>query len=435
MTLAGLTSNGMGAEGPMRVIVVGGGIVGVTTAYFLNRRGHEVLVLDRAEGVGTGASFANGGLLTPSMADPWNAPGCWRVLLASLFRSDAPLQLRVNALPGLLQWGVQFLLNSRATVFERNALTNLRLALYSRQLMATLRQQTGFDYGHGAQGSLRIFRDTAAFEQAQRLAEKRATEGLTFQRLTPEQTVALEPVLAPLKAELAGGMLYQADENGDAHRFCVSLAQRATAAGVEFRFNTQAGSLETRAGGIAAIRTQNERLTADRYIVAAGSLSTELLRDVGIALPVRPVKGYSLTLSNVAAEITLRTPIIDDQMHAVVVPFGNAIRVAGTAEFAGYDHSIPEARVRNLMTLAREVLPHEYVEAASKRLWCGLRPMSADGVPIVGATPIPNLFVNTGHGHLGWTLAAGSAQLITEIVSGDAPTTDPAPVALTRFAA
>ncbi len=417
----------------MKVIIIGSGLIGVTTAYFLRRRGHEVTVIDREEGPALETSFANGALLTPSMAEPWNAPGCWRVLLASLGRSDAGMQLRLRALPALAGWGVTFLRNSRAAKFERNAITNLRLALYSLKVMDSLRQQVRIEYGRAARGTLRVFRDRAASDRAAAAANRLLSEGLSFRRLSTAETVELEPALAPIGKQLTGAIHYETDETGDAYRFCVALADHARQQGVEFHFRTEVSSLEMRSRRVTAVMSERERFVGDHYIVAAGSYSTSLLHRLGVHLPVRPVKGYSLTIDSNQGPQAPRIPIVDDHLHAAVVPLEGAIRVVGTAEFAGYDRTPNPNRTRNLLGLLQDLLPQAQFAPATAKPWCGLRAMSADGVPIIGLTPVSNLLVNTGHGHLGWTMAAGSAQLLADLVSKDSPSIDPAPFALARF--
>lgn len=417
----------------MRVVIIGGGLIGVTTAYFLSLRGHEVAVVEREKGPGEGASLANGALLTPSMSDPWNSPGSWRVLLASLGRSDAPLQLRLRTLPSLLRWGVTFLRNSRTKEFERNTISNLRLAVLSMEIMQRLRRQTAIEFGHAARGTLRIFRNAEALESASASAGRLTCEGLSFRTLSTQATIDMEPALAPIASELAGALYCAVDESGDAYRFCVALAELARLQGVEFRFNTAVSSLEMRSGLLSAVASGRERFVADRYVVAAGCLSTPLLRPIGIRLPVQPAKGYSLTFRQPPTSIPLRIPVIDDHLHAGVVPLENAIRVVGTAEFSGFDKTLDPARVGNLAAFVKRVLPMGSLDATSASAWCGLRPMSADGVPIIGATPVPNLLLSTGHGHLGWTMAAGSGHLLAAMVSGESPPIDISPFSLSRF--
>jgi len=414
----------------MKVVIIGAGLIGVSTAYFLRLRGHEVTVIEREEGAGLQTSFANGALITPSMPEPWNAPGCWRLLLASLARSDAPLQLRLRALPHLLGWGMQFLRNSSPERYQESTVRNVRLALFSLDILQNLRRQTGIEYGATARGSLKLFRSGQALNDALRGAEHLLAEGLKLRRLSREETVELEPALVPIHEQLAGAIHYPADETGDAHRFCGALAELARQRGVNFSFGTSVSRFEVSSGRVVAMQTEQERLIAEQYVVAAGSYSTALLQALGVQLPVRPAKGYSVTFEG---SRTLRVPIVDDDMHAAIVPVGNATRVAGTAEFAGFDLTIRPERVRNLRKLAQKILPGAGLDVATAQPWCGLRPMSADGVPIIGATTIPNLWLNTGHGHLGWTMAAGSGQLLAELLSGETPGLDPQPYSLARF--
>ena len=417
----------------MKALIIGGGLIGVTSAHFLARRGWEVTVLDRQQGPGQETSFANGSLLTPSMPEPWNAPGSWKMLLASLGRSDSPLKLRLKALPHLGSWGVGFLRNSTPALYERNTVRNLRLALHSLEVLASLRRETGIEYGGASNGSLRVIREPAALERALAWGERLRPEGLTFRRLTADEVIALEPALAPVGRQLAGGIHYPVDEIGNAYKFCVGLAAHARRAGVEFRFGTPVTGLEVRRGSITAVRSGAERFTADRYVVAAGSYSPLLLDQVGVKVPVRPAKGYSLTFEHPRLDPPFTMPICDDDFHAVVVPLEGVIRVAGTAEFTGYDLSLPEGRIENLLRLVRQVLPAAGLERSQAQPWCGLRPMSADGVPIIGATPVGNLWLSTGHGHLGWTMAAGSGQLLSDLLTGGSPGVNPDAYALARF--
>lgn len=417
----------------MKIAVIGCGLIGITTAYFLHRRGHEVTVFERAEGPARETSFANGGMLTPGMCDPWNAPGSWRVLLRSLGRSDAALQLRVKTLPRLMGWGTSFLRNSTAEAFARNHRSNLRLARYSLDVMQRLRQETQIEFGRAARGSVGVFRDRSAWDHAWQAAEKLRPDGLKARRLSVQELMEIESALQPIGTQLSGAIYYESDEVGDAHQFCVALAAHAREQGVDFRFGTDVSSLAISGRKVAAIVAGGERFVADRYVVAAGSYSTLLLKQAGVRLPIQPAKGYSITFANANARVGLRRPIIDHHLHAVIVPFEDgSLRAAGTAEFAGYDRTLSEARVRNLIGLMQEILPQAHWDVAAAKPWCGLRPSSPDGVAIIGPTPIANLWINSGQGHLGWTLAAGSAQLFTDLLSADAPAIDPKPYALAR---
>ena len=283
----------------MKALIIGSGLIGITSAYFLSRCGWEVTVLDRQEGPGLETSFANGSLLTPSMPEPWNAPGSWRVLLASIGRADSPLKLRLGALPHLGRWGIEFLRNSSPENYERNTLKNLNLALHSLAVLRSLRQETGIQYGCASHGSLRVIRDPAALERALAWGDRlRAANGPAFRRLTPDEIVAMEPALAPIGGQLAGGIHYPADEIGNAYEFCVGLADQARRSGVDFRFRTPVSTIEVRQGNVTAVLSGETRFTADRYIVAAGSYSPLLLKQLGLNLPIRPAKGYSLTFEN-----------------------------------------------------------------------------------------------------------------------------------------
>lgn len=417
----------------MKAIIVGCGLIGVTTAYFLQRNGYEITVIDRAGGPGRETSFANGALLTTGMAEPWNTPGCWRALLGSLGRPDAAVRLRLRALFGMAGWGAAFLRNSASMAFERNARSNLRLAQHSLDVMKLLRQQSGIEYSRAARGSLKIFRDRATLDRALEATTLLTAEKVSFQRLTGRELIELEPALRPIIRDLVGAIHYENDETGDAYHFCVALAGHARQLGVKFHFLTEATALEFGSGQVTAVVTGRDRFVANQYIVAAGSYSTPLLRTVGIRLPVRPAKGYSVTFNTCDGQPSLKIPVIDDHWHAAVVPVDGAIRVAGTAEFAGYDLTLQPSRIRNLEKLLREVLPEAKLNLSAPKVWCGLRPMTADGVPIIGSTSISNLLVNTGHGHLGWTMAAGSGKLLADLVSGQSPAIDPTPYFFSRF--
>ena len=417
----------------MKALIIGSGLIGTTSAYFLARRGWEVSVLDRQEGPGRETSFANGSLLTPSMPEPWNAPGSWRLLLKSLPRSDSALKLRLKALPQLAGWGLGFLRNSSPARYRRNSLRNLKLALHSVQVMEELRREINIEYGGASPGTLRVIRDPAALARALAWAEELRAEGMTYRPLSATQVVELEPALAPIGGQLAGGIHYPVDEMGNAYKFCVALADHARRAGVEFLFQTPVTRIELDKGRVAAVLSGERRFTADRYVVAAGSYTPLLLKRLGLSLPVKPAKGYSITFERPPLDPPFRVPVADDDFHAVVVPLENVIRVAGTAEFTGYDLALTEARIANLLTLVNQVLPNGGFERSQATAWCGLRPMSVDGVPIIGPTPIANLWTNTGHGPLGWTMAAGSGHLLADLMTGGSPAVEPEAYALARF--
>jgi D-amino-acid dehydrogenase len=323
--------------------------------------------------------------------------------------------------------------NSTAARYERNTVKNLTIALHSLEVLASIRQETGIEYGFSSRGSLRVVRNPAALERALAWAEHLRAHGLTFRRLTGDEIVAMDPALAPIGHQLAGGIHYPIDEIGNAYKFTVGLADHARRSGVDFRFRTSVTGIEMRQGKVAAVLSGGSRFTADCYVIAAGSYSPLLLKQLGIKLPVRPAKGYSITFEHSQLAPPFRQPVADDDFHAVVVPLEKVIRVAGTAEFTGYDLSLPEARIQNLVRLVNLVLPEGRFERAQAKPWCGLRPMSVDGVPIIGRTPIGNLWLNTGHGPLGWTMAAGSGQLLADLLTGGSPRVSADDYGLARF--
>ncbi len=402
----------------MRAVVVGAGLLGLTTALFLKRLGADVVVVDRAEGPGAGTSFANGGLLTPSMADPWNAPGILGKMIHWIGDESAPVLLRPQALPALGAWGVAFLLQSRPQRFRENLLRNVRLANHSLSVMAGLRDEYELAYDGACSGSLKLLRDEASLEQAIDMAESLASHGVRFTALDRAQTVAREPALATIVDEIAGGVFFPDDECGDAYRFCEAMAALLRRMGVSLRFGLEVKSLQRDGARLTGAVTARGVLESDIFVVAAGSYSTPLLRPLGLRLPVRPAKGYSITVPTESWRLPPRLPVVDDALHAVVVPIGERIRVAGTAEFAGFDRVLRQERIDNLRFLLQQTYPDFAASLDPERIqaWTGLRPMSADGVPLIGATSIENLFLNTGHGHLGWTLAAGSAQALAHLI-------------------
>lgn len=420
----------------MKVLIVGSGVIGVTTAYFLAHAAHEVTVVDRCAEPGMGASFANGGLLTPSMADPWNAPGTFGNLLRWIGRDDAPMLLRLRALPQLIGWGMRFLRNSSPARFSANLRRNLHLAQYSLDVLRGLQQSTPLSFDQTNSGTLMIFRTRASFEASlQRCAELRPL-GLSSEPVSERSRVLdLEPALQAIGSQLVGGIYYPDDCSGDARQFAVSLADQAKRLGVRFVFDADVTAIAKTRDRITSVTTAAGPLVADAYVIAAGAFSTSLLRPTGIRVPVAPAKGYSITFARSENHSPPRMPVVDNDLHAAVTPMGQSLRVAGTAEFDGLSADIRVARVRTLTSLFEQLYPHHPLpqEQRGLREWTGFRPMSADGVPIIGRTRIHNLFLNIGHGHLGWTMAAGSGRALSDLISERRPHIDLEPYALRRF--
>lgn len=417
-----------------RVIVVGGGLSGVVTAYELVHLGYDTLLLEQREGIALETSYANGSLLTPSMADPWNAPGVYRHLVASLFSRHSAMKLRLSAIPSLAGWGLRFLRHSSVALHDAATKASFALAKYSVERTGELRERLSLRYDATTVGTLKIFRTEAAMEGSLSVAAKLAPLGLRFQVLDRDGVVADEPALADIRDQITGALRFPDDESGDAHQFCNQMATAFVRAGGVIKTNTRVGDIALERGSVSGVLIGNRVERADIVVVAAGNASVQLVKPLGLSLPIRPAKGYTITFDTSSIQFRPVIPIIDDALHAAIVPIGDRLRVAGTAEFAGNNQRIRKDRVENLLGLLATVLPRvaEKLSYETAQPWAGLRPMSADGLPFIGPTHLRGLYVNTGHGHLGWTLAAGSACLLGGLVGGAVPDIDPTPYRATR---
>ena len=406
-----------------KALVIGGGLIGVSTAWYLAERGFSVTLLERREGSALETSYANGGLVTPSQSDPWNAPGTLTQMLRWLGREDSPLLLRPRALPGMWRWGLRFLLGSRAAPWWRATETSLRLGLYSARCLRQLRGTLGLEYEHLGAGTLKIYRDAASLEHSTLLVKSLAPAGLNCRILDTAEAVSLEPLLAPLQHELAGAIHYPDDESGDAHLFTRALESHAQAAGVQFRYGVTVTGLRVEGGQVRGARTEQGGFEGDACVVAAGCASPALLKPLGLSLPIYPVKGYSITLPAIGWKRKLGIPLVDFSRKIVVTPLGDRLRIAGTAEFAGFDTSLNPRRGASILNHALDLIPElaDQVEHAQVQHWAGLRPMTPDGPPVLGATPYRGLYINAGHGPLGFTHAAGSGRAVADLVAGRSP--------------
>lgn len=409
----------------MSIVVIGAGIVGLASARFLLAEGcRNVVVVDLAPGPGEGTSFANGALLHPSAVEPWNSPGIGGYLLRHLGREDAAVLLRASALPSLLGWGIRFVRESTTARFRANALANTALALYSMRCL----REIGIDpsrFEHCGLGSLTVLRDSPSLQAASEWAESMATAGVRHRVLDRDALLAAEPALGPVAHQLTGAIHNLDDETGDCHRFCQSLASELAGAGVEMRWATGVDRIEVGRPGVRGVRLRDgRRIEAHAVVLAAGPHSTALAAPLGLRLPVRPAKGYSLTYSVAADAGVPRLPVIDRALHVAVTPLGTGerrrLRVAGTAEFCGNDLQVVPDRVANLSRLAARLYPRALQGTASPQAWTGLRPVCADGRPLVGRTRVPGLWLNTGHGHMGWTVGAACGRLLAQRMNGRA---------------
>ena len=411
------------------VIVVGGGVIGVASAYEFARRGCRTTLIEARAGVGLETSHANGGLLMPSMADPWNSPGVRRHIVSSLVSRHAPMRLRLGALPFLGSWGLRFLRHSRPSAYMAATRGSFVLARYSLERTRELRKCLSLDYDASTQGTLKLFRDERAMSDRLAIVEPLVKLGLRFEPLDGDGVVAAEPALAQVRAAIAGGMRFPDDESGDAFKFCKALKEQFERAGGEVvAARPVLGVLQER-NRVTGVRTAAGDLRAEIVVVAAGNRTGALVRELRIPVAVRPVKGYTLTFDVSGLEGCPAIPVVDDALHAAVTPLGARLRLAGTAELAGNDLKIRRERIDNLVNFLGQLYPRlrARLNPSSGYAWTGLRPVSADGLPLIGPTRIPGLFLNTGHGHLGWTLANGSAGLLADLALGAPAAIDPAP--------
>jgi D-amino-acid dehydrogenase len=415
------------------VIVIGGGLAGLASAYALHEAGYGVRVLERREDVALETSFANGGILTPSMPDPWNAPGVHWQLLRWLGREDAPMLLRPRAIPGYLGWGLRFLAASAPRSYHASMQANYRLCAYSLERLRAWRTTLGLEYAVGTLGTLEVYRNPASFAQAVAEVRSLAPLGLVGEPLDPAATARLEPLLDEIRGDLVGAIHFPRDESGDALLFCRALRARLEARGVEVQVETPVRTVRVSAGRAVGVETAGGFVPGSHVVVAGGPWSTALLAACGVRVHVRPVKGYSLSVP-IDPDAGPRHALSDDSLHAVMTPLGTTLRLAGTAEFSGWDVSLRPGRIQALWRLLAALSPTlaRTVDRSGAQPWCGLRPMSADGRPYIGPTPVAGLYVNTGHGHLGWTQAAGSATLLAQQICGTPVAIDPRPFALTR---
>lgn len=404
----------------MKVIVLGAGVLGVTSAWYLAKAGHEVTVIDRQPGPALETSFANAGEISPGYSSPWAAPGIPLKALKWMFQRHAPLVIQPKLDWQRISWMARMLANCTSSAYAINKSRMVRLAEYSRDCLGELRAETGIEYDQRMQGTLQVFRKPEQMDAAAKDIEVLRADGVPFEVLDRAGCVAAEPGLAASAERIVGGLRLPGDETGDCFKFTNRLAAMAEAAGVTFRWGVSIEALEAEGGRISAVRTNHGPMTADRYVLAMGPHSPLLVKHLGLNLPIYPLKGYSLTID---IEDESRAPVstvMDETYKVAITRLGDRIRVGGLAEIAGYDLTL---NPRRRATLAKSVgeLFGGSGDPDKAQFWTGLRPMTPDGTPIVGATPIPNLFLNTGHGTLGWTMSAGSSRLIADLISGRSP--------------
>ena len=411
----------------MRVLVLGAGVVGTATAWYAAKSGHEVVVVERREGAGLETSFANGGQISAGHAEPWANPGAPLKIARWLARADAPLLFRLRADPAQWAWGLRFLYECTPGRTRENIRDILALSLFSRGELRALREETGIQYDQLTNGILHYYTEDKEFEAAAEAAELMRRHGLDRELKTADEAVAIEPALDHARDRIVGATYIASDESGDAHLFTRNLAALCASKGVEFRYNHAILGMRAEGRRIAGVVVKGpgdeETLKADAYVVALGSYSPLLTRPIGLDLPVYPAKGYSATIEIADDAAAPHVSLTDDEAKIVIARLGQRLRVAGTAELAGYSTGLNPVRCEALVRRAREFFPQagHYERAV---FWAGLRPSTPSNVPLVGGTPFANLYLNTGHGTLGWTMACGSGSALADILSGRRPPID-----------
>lgn len=416
----------------MKVVVLGSGIIGTSSAWFLNKAGHEVTVIERQPGVAQETSFANGCQISVSHAEPWANPSAPQKILKWLGREDAPLLYRFR--PEWLQWkwAMQFLRECAPAHTAYNIRQIVAIAEYSRQTLLSVRQETGIEYDQLSRGILHFYTDPKEFEHSQAIARVMHNLGCPRQSIGTDEVVRIEPALSGMRSKIIGGDFTATDESGDIYKFTTGLAKNAADTGVDFQFNTSITRLITegtgaaaRISGVEVINPEGryQELKADAFVVALGSFSVPLLKPLGINLLIYPGKGYSATYTVKNPDAAPTVSLTDDGHKLVVSRLGNRLRVAGTCELNGYTRELNTVRCEAITRRTRELFP-EACDYDSPTYWTGLRPLTPSNVPYIGKTRFSNLFLNTGHGTLGWTMGCGSGRAIADIVSGRRPDVD-----------
>lgn len=398
----------------MRVIVLGSGVIGVASAYYLAQQGAEVTVLDRQSGPAEETSFGNAGQISPGYSTPWAAPGIPFKAVKWMFQHHAPLAINLDGSMWQLQWMAQMLKNCNPQSYAVNKERMMRVAEYSRDCLRELRKDTGINYENRAKGTLQLFRKKAQMEAVQRDISVLQECGVSYELLNGNELGRVEPALANAQDKLVGGLHLPNDETGDCYLFTNALAQIAKELGVNFLFNQNVEKLIVEGDQIKGVQVNGKVLTADRYVLAFGSYSRDFLKPLDLQLPVYPVKGYSLTIPIVDPAFAPQSTVLDETYKIAITRFDQRIRVGGMAELSGFNLGLNEDRRATLQMVTQDLFPGGDMAQAS--FWTGLRPMTPDSTPIIGATRFKNLFLNTGHGTLGWTMACGSGKLISDIV-------------------
>jgi D-amino-acid dehydrogenase len=416
----------------VKVLVLGGGVIGVASAYFLARAGHEVEVVERQPGPALETSFANAGEVSPGYSAPWAGPGVPVKAIKWMLMQHSPLVVWPLLDPAMWRWGAMMLANCTERAYALNKSRMVPIAEYSRDVLKALRAETAIAYDDRAQGTLQLFRTRKQLDGIAGDVEILKQYGVPFEVLDRAGFCRVEPALKLTQEKFVGALRLPNDETGDCFLFTNRLAEMAKAMGVQFRFGTTIDGLDRAGDRLTGVRTSAGTLSADRYLLALGSFSPLLLKPLGLRIPVYPVKGYSITVPITDAAHAPESTIMDETHKVAVTRLGDRIRVGGTAELAGYSNNLREPRRATLEHVVTDLFP-KGGDVGKASFWCGLRPMTPDGTPIVGPTPVSNLLLATGHGTLGWTMACGTGRVIADMVSGRKPEIDVAGLAMSRY--
>lgn len=404
----------------MKVVVLGGGVIGVTSAYYLAKAGHEVELIDRQPGAALETSFANAGEISPGYASPWAGPGIPQKAIKWLMMKHPPLIVRPVPDPYLARWVLQMLMNCTSARYAANKARMVRIAEYSRDVLKQLRADTGITYDERALGTLQLFRSQKQVDDAHKDIEVLADYGVAYEVLDRAGCISAEPGLSASSASISGGLRLPGDETGDCYLFTTRLAELAAGIGVTFRYGVTIEDLETDGDMVTGVRSSAGTITGDAYVLALGSFSPKLARKVGVDLPIYPVKGYSITVPITDPLSAPVSTILDETYKIAVTRLGDRIRVGGMAELSGYNSNLSPKRRATLAHCVNELFPGAG-DTERATFWTGMRPMTPDSTPIIGKARFANLHVNSGHGTLGWTMACGSARIIADQISGRHP--------------
>jgi D-amino-acid dehydrogenase len=416
----------------MKICILGAGVIGVTSAYYLAKAGHQVTVVDRQPGPALETSFANAGEVSPGYASPWAAPGIPQKAVKWLFMRHAPLIIQPMADVATWRWLASMLRNCTAERYAVNKGRMVRIAEYSRASLEEVASETGISYDERSRGLLQLFRTQKQLDGIGKDVAVLKADGVPFEVLDAAGCIAAEPGLAGVRQKIAGGLRLPKDQTGDCFKFTTELHKKTEQMGVTYRFGIDIVGLRKDGDRIACVKTNVGDIQADIFVAAMGSFTPALLKPLGLHLPVYPVKGYSITIPIVDASRAPESTIMDETFKIAITRLGDRIRVGGMAEIAGFSSTLPQRRQETLFHSVEDLFAGAG-DRSQATFWSGLRPMTPDGTPIIGATRYGNLYLNTGHGTLGWTMACGSSRVLADLVSGKRPEIEAADLALSRY--